>query len=311
MTQERAPAILIRQARLIDAVQRIDFVGDILLDDGQIVTTGAAIEKGPDGCTVVDGTGMVACPGLIDLHAHLREPGYEYKETIASGAEAAARGGFTTICCMPNTDPPIDSEPMVEFVLRRAREAGLVRVLPIGCITRERGGKELADLEEMAAAGAVAFSDDGDPVQDANLMRMALTYGADLGRPVSNHCQDLHLSADGLMAEGAVATRLGLPGIPPAAEDAMIARDIALAASTGGRLHVAHVSTAGSVPLVRRAKDLGLNVTAEVCPHHLTITDEWAMGTRGSGTARSEWAYDTATKVYPPLRNQNDVDAPR
>ena len=309
MTQERAPAILIRQARLIDAVQKIDFVGDILLNDGQIVTTGAAIQMGPDGCTVVDGNGMVVCPGFIDLHAHLREPGYEYKETIASGAKAAARGGFTTICCMPNTDPPIDSEPMVEFVLRRAREAGLVHVLPIGCISRERRGKELADLEEMAAAGAVAFSDDGDPVQDANLMRMALTYGADLGRPVSNHCQDLHLSADGLMAEGAVATRLGLPGIPPAAEDAMIARDIALAASTGGRLHVAHVSTAGSVPLVRRAKELGLNVTAEVCPHHLTITDEWAMGTRGSGTARSEWAYDTATKVYPPLRNQNDVDA--
>ena len=309
MTQERAPAILIRQARLIDAVQKIDFVGDILLNDGQIVTTGAAIQMGPDGCTVVDGNGMVVCPGFIDLHAHLREPGYEYKETIASGAKAAARGGFTTICCMPNTDPPIDSEPMVEFVLRRAREAGLVHVLPIGCISRERRGKELADLEEMAAAGAVAFSDDGDPVQDANLMRMALTYGADLGRPVSNHCQDLHLSADGLMAEGAVATRLGLPGIPPAAEDAMIARDIALAASTGGRLHVAHVSTAGSVPLVRRAKGLGLNVTAEVCPHHLTITDEWAMGTRGSGTARSEWAYDTATKVYPPLRNQNDVDA--
>ena len=309
MTQERAPAILIRHARLIDAVRKLDFVGDILLDEGLIVATGAAIEQGPDGCTVVDGTGIVACPGFIDLHAHLREPGHEYKETIGSGAEAAARGGFTTICCMPNTDPPIDSEPMVEFVLRRARQAGLVRVLPIGCITRERRGKELADLEEMAAAGAVAFSDDGDPVQDANLMRMALTYGADLGRPVSNHCQDLHLSADGLMAEGAVATRLGLPGIPPAAEDAMIARDIALAGSTGGRLHVAHVSTAGSVPLVRRAKELGLNVTAEVCPHHLTITDEWAMGTRGSGSGRSEWAYDTATKVYPPLRNQNDVDA--
>ncbi|CAI8046947.1 Dihydroorotase [Geodia barretti] len=236
---------------------------------------------------------MVACPGLIDLHAHLREPGYEYKETIATGALAASRGGFTTICCMPNTDPPIDSGPLIEFVLRRAREAGL----------------ELADLEELAAAGAVAFSDDGDPVQDANLMRMALTYGADLGKPVSNHCEDLLLSADGVMAEGAIATRLGLAGIPPAAEDAMIARDIALAASTGGRLHVAHVSTAGSVPLVRRAKELGLNVTAEVCPHHLTITDEWALGTKGNGAGSSEQAYDTSTKVYPPLRNRSDVEA--
>ena len=257
---------------------------------------------------MIDGSGLVACPGFIDLHAHLREPGYEYKETIATGAQAAARGGFTTICCMPNTDPPIDSESVVEFVLRRAHDAGQARVLPVGCVTRGRKGRELADLEELAAAGAVAFSDDGDPVEDANLMRMALTYGADLGRPVSNHCQDLHLSGDGVMAEGPVATRLGLPGIPPAAEDAMIARDISLAAATGGRLHVAHVSTAGSVPLVRRAKELGLNVTAEVCPHHLTITDEWAMGGRG-GVGRSEWAYDTSTKVYPPLRSRNDAVA--
>ncbi len=309
MALEKRPSILIQKVRLIDPIRELDFFGDILLSDGRIVAAEPTIENGPDGGVVVDGTGMVACPGFIDLHAHLREPGYEYKETIASGSLAAARGGFTTICSMPNTDPPIDSEPLIEFVLRRAREAGLVRVLPFGCITRERKGKELADLEELAAAGAVAFSDDGDPVQDANLMRMALTYSADLGRPVSNHCQDLLLSADGVMAEGAVATMLGLPGIPPSAEDAMIARDIALAASTGGRLHVAHVSTAGSVPLVRRAKDLGLNVTAEVCPHHLTLTDEWALGMRGHGAGHSEWAYDTSTKVYPPLRNRSDVEA--
>ena len=309
MAAASSPPILIRRARLIDAARQLDFVGDILVGDGQIVASGTAIARGPDGCIEVDGTGLVACPGFIDLHVHLREPGFEYKETIETGALAAARGGFTTVCCMPNTDPPVDSEPMVEFVLRRAREAGLVRVLPIGCISRERRGRELADFEEMAAAGAVGFSDDGDPVQDANLMRMALAYGADLGRPVSNHCQDLHLSADGMMAEGAVATRLGLPGIPPAAEDAMIARDIALAGSTRGKLHVAHVSTAGSVPLVRRAKELGLNVTAEVCPHHLTVTDEWALGTKGGGAGPSEWAYDTSTKVYPPLRGQVDVEA--
>ena len=301
--------ILIRQARLIDPARQADFVGDILLEGGQIADVGSVIEGHPDGCIVVDGTGLVACPGFIDLHAHLREPGYEYKETIATGSQAAARGGFTALCCMPNTDPPIDSESVVEFVLKRARETGQVRVLPVGCVTRGRQGRELADLEEMAAAGAVAFSDDGDPVHDANLMRMALTYSGDLGRPVSNHCQDLHLCGDGVMAEGGVATRLGLPGIPPAAEDAMIARDIALAEATGGRLHVAHLSTAGSVPLVHRAKEIGLDVTAEVCPHHLTITDEWALGTRGHGAGRSEWAYDTSTKVYPPLRSRADTDA--
>ena len=308
-TGEATRPALVRRARLIDPASRTDSIGDILVADGRIVSSGPVLDSAPDGCVVIDGEGLVCSPGFIDLHAHLREPGYEYKETIATGSMAAARGGFTTVCCMPNTDPAIDSEPLVEFILRRAREAGLIRVIPIGCVTRGREGKELADLEELAAAGAVAFSDDGDPVQDANLMRMALTYSADLGRFVSNHCQDLHLSGEGVMAEGAVATRLGLPGIPPAAEDAMIARDIALAASTGGRLHVAHVSTVGSVPLVRRAKELGLTVTAEVCPHHLTITDEWALGTWGCGAGPSERAYDTSTKVYPPLRSRVDVDA--
>ncbi len=309
MNKDELRPILIRKVRLVDPDRRLDFVGDILLADGQIASVGPVIEGRPDGCVVVDGAGLVASPGFIDLHAHLREPGYEYKETIATGSQAAARGGFTTLCCMPNTDPPIDSEAVVEFVLRRARDAGPVRILPIGCVSRGRQGKELADLEELAAAGAVGFSDDGDPVQDANLMRMALTYSADLGRPVSNHCQDLHLSGDGVMAEGAVATRLGLPGIPPAAEDAMIARDIALAEATGGRLHVAHLSTAGSVPLLRRAKELGLSVSAEVCPHHLTITDDWTLGAKGSGSGRSEWAYDTSTKVYPPLRSLADACA--
>ena len=300
--------VLIRQARLIDPSNRRDFVGDILVSEGQIAAAQPAIEGHPDGCMVIEAAGMVSCPGFIDLHAHLREPGYEYKETIATGAQAAARGGFTTVCCMPNTDPPVDSESLVEFVLNRARDAGPLRVLPFGCVTRGRVGKELADLEELAAAGAIGFSDDGDPVEDANLMRMALTYSADLGRPVSNHCQDFHLCGEGVMAEGPVATRLGLPGIPPAAEDAMIARDIALAEATGGRLHIAHVSTSGSVPMLRRAKEMGLNVTAEVCPHHLTITDDWALGAQGQ-VGRSELAFDTSTKVYPPLRSKADLEA--
>ena len=308
MAARRNCPVLIRRARLIDPSAGTDFVGDILVANGEISAAQPVVEGRPDGCRVIDAAGLVACPGFIDLHAHLREPGYEYKETIATGAEAAARGGFTTLCCMPNTDPPIDSESVVEFVLRRARDAGPVRVLPFGCVTRGRVGKELADLEELAAAGAIGFSDDGDPVEDANLMRMALTYSTDLGRPVSNHCQDFHLCGEGVMAEGPVATRLGLPGIPPAAEDAMIARDIALAEATGGRLHIAHLSTSGSVPLLRRARELGLNVSAEVCPHHLTITDDWALGAQGQ-VGRSELAFDTSTKVYPPLRGRADVNA--
>ena len=308
MAADRNRPVLVRGARLIDPSAGTDFVGDLLIANGEIAAIQPVIESLPDHCVVIDAAGLVACPGFMDLHAHLREPGYEYKETIASGAEAAARGGFTTICCMPNTDPPIDSESVVEFVLGRARDAGPVRILPIGCVSRGRQGRELADLEELASAGAVAFSDDGDPVYDANLMRMALSYSTDLGRPVSNHCQDFHLCGDGVMAEGPVATRLGLPGIPPAAEDAMIARDIALTEATGGRLHIAHLSTAGSVPLLRRAKELGLNVSAEVCPHHLTITDSWTLGAQGK-EGRSELAFDTSTKVYPPLRSQDDVDA--
>ena len=300
--------VLIRRARMIDPSAGTDYVGDILVVKGKISAAQPVVEGRPDGCRVIDAAGQVACPGFIDLHAHLREPGYEYKETIATGAEAAARGGFTTLCCMPNTDPPIDSESVVEFVLNRARDAGPLRILPFGCVTRGRVGKELADLEELAAAGAIGFSDDGDPVEDANLMRMALTYSTDLGRPVSNHCQDFHLCGEGVMAEGPVATRLGLPGIPPAAEDAMIARDIALAEATGGRLHIAHLSTSGSVPLLRRARELGLNVSAEVCPHHLTITDDWALGAQGQ-VGRSELAFDTSTKVYPPLRGRADVNA--
>ena len=308
MFLQQRPPVLIRRARMIDPSAGTDYLGDILVANGKISAAQPVVEGRPDGCRVIDAAGLVACPGFIDLHAHLREPGYEYKETIATGAEAAARGGFTTLCCMPNTDPPIDSESVVEFVLRRARDAGPVRILPFGCVSRGRVGKELADLEELAAAGAIGFSDDGDPVEDANLMRMALTYSTDLGRPVSNHCQDFHLCGEGVMAEGPVATRLGLPGIPPAAEDAMIARDIALAEATGGRLHIAHLSTSGSVPLLRRARELGLNVSAEVCPHHLTITDDWALGAQGQA-GRSELAFDTSTKVYPPLRGRSDVNA--
>ncbi|MQG79140.1 MAG: dihydroorotase [SAR202 cluster bacterium] len=303
--------MLIRHARIVDPSRQLDRVGDLLIGSGEITAAGRlGPDRIPNGCRVIDGTGLVASPGFIDLHCHLREPGFEYKETIAAGSKAAAKGGFTTLCAMPNTDPPIDNAAVVDFIHQKARQDSLVRILAIGCVTKGRKGHELAEMEELASSGVVAFSDDGDPVYDANLMRLALIYSLDLGLPISNHCQERSLSCNGVMAEGPVATHLGLDGIPAAAEETMIARDIALAEATGGRLHVAHLSTAGSVPLVREAKARGLSVTAEVCPHHLTTTDQWVLGRKGeSTTAAGGLAYDTSTKVYPPLRGQRDVDA--
>ena len=301
--------ILIAGGRVIDPASGFDGVADVLLADGAIAAVGARVGNATpaDGVAVIRAEGMVVCPGFIDVHVHLREPGFEYKETIATGAAAAARGGFTTICAMPNTDPPVDNAAVVDYVRQRGAAAP-VRVQAIGCVSKGRAGQELADLEELAAAGCVAFSDDGDPVYDAALMRLALTYGGDLGLPISNHCQEHSLCPGGVMAEGWVSSRLGLAGIPAVAEETMVARDIALAELTGGRLHLAHLSTAGSVALVRAAKDRGLPVTAEICPHHLMLTEDWALGGQG-GPAVGSSAYDTTTKVYPPLRTADDVAA--
>ncbi len=306
-----ASTVLIRGPRVIDSARGVDEVTDILTQGGLIASVGkVAPEQVPVGARVIDAAGLVASPGFIDVHCHLREPGYEYKETIATGTRAAARGGFTTLCCMPNTEPPIDNAAVVDLIRRRSLEDAVVRVAPIGCVTKGRKGKELAEMEELAGAGAVAFSDDGDPVYDPNVMRLALTYSADLGVPVVNHCQDLSLSRNGVMAEGWVATRLGLHGIPAAAEEAMMARDIALADLTGGRLHLAHLSTGGAVSLLAGARDRGVNITAEVCPHHLTITDQWVLGNRGRDRGGAGIAaFDTSTKVYPPLRARADLDA--
>ena len=304
-------SLVIRHARIVDPSRNLDLVGDILIGSGEILATGKlGLDRTPEGAKVIDGTGLVVAPGFIDLHCHLREPGFEYKETIAAGSKAGAKGGFTTLCAMPNTDPPIDNAAVVEFIQQKAHQDSLVRILPIGCVTKGRKGHELSEMEELASAGVACFSDDGDPVFDANLMKLALTYSSDLGLAISNHCQEKSLSCNGVMAEGPVATHLGLDGIPAAAEEAMIARDIALAEATGGRLHVAHLSTAGSVPLVREAKERGLSVTAEVCPHHLTVTDQWVLGGKGAATSEAGGlAYDTSTKVYPPLRSQWDVEA--
>ena len=304
--------VLIKGARIVDPGRGVDGVGDVLTREGRIVSAGPTLTllDVPDGAHTIPANGLVVAPGFIDLHTHLREPGYEYKETIATGTRAASRGGFTSLCCMPNTDPAIDNEAMVELVKRRAEADGVVRVFPIGAVTKGRRGRELAEMEELAAAGVVGYSDDGDPVADPNLMRLALTYTLDLAVPVINHCQEHSLCHGGVMAEGWTATRLGLPGIPAAAEESMVARDLALAEMTGGFLHLAHLSTAGSVDLVRQARRRGVSVTCEVCPQHLFLTDEWALGYQGDpGRTAGELNYDTSTKVYPPLRGNSDVEA--
>lgn len=262
----------------------------------------------------LEAKGYLVVPGFIDLHAHLREPGFEDSETIATGAQAALRGGFTTICAMPNTDPAIDSPGLVAELISRGRSAGAARVLPIAAITRGRKGRELADLVELAAAGAVAFSDDGSPVEDPRLFRSALEYSRVTGRPVIEHPQEMALSARGVMHEGAVSARLGLPGMPAAAEEAAVARDIAIAKMSGARLHLTHLSTAGSIELVRRAKAEGAPITCDVTPHHLAMTDDWVAGSRAFAWEVPDEAlqgvpYDSSTKVNPPLRGRADVRA--
>ena len=298
--------LLIKNARMIDPAGVLDESGDILIAGGVILQIGKDLTA--DGATVIDASGLIACPGFIDLHCHLRQPGYEDKETIASGAAAAARGGFTTLCCMPNTNPPLDNAATIGHVKDiAAREAPLVTILPVGCITKDRAGIELADMAELAAAGCIGFSDDGSPVDSARLMSLAMQNAAGLDLPLIDHCEELDLSRDGHMNDGWVAARLGLKGIPAAAEETMVARDIALCELTGARLHVTHISTKGSVELVRDAKRRGLKVTCDVTPHHLTLTEERVMAAQaGQGSAL---AYDTNARVTPPLRTSNDVDA--
>jgi len=303
--------VLIRGGRIIDPVRGIDTTGDVLVRDGRIASAGERVDgdgdqRLPPSAQVIDAKGLIVCPGLVDIHCHLRDPGFEYKETIETGTRAAARGGFTTVCCMPNTNPPADSRATVEYIQRTALATASVRVLPVGCVSKGRQGKEMAELGDLAAAGVVAFSDDGSPVADAALMRRALEYARAIGLPVSDHCEEPALSHDGVMHEGWVAARLGLRGQPAAAEETMVARDIALAGLTGSRVHIAHVSTVGSVELVLRAKARGVPVTAEVTPHHLTLTHEMVMSSSALSTGL---AYDTNAKVMPPLRTADDVAA--
>ena len=291
-------AILIENGRIIDPLTGLDDTGDLFIRDGKIAwlskpeTTPIKVDH-----QVINAAGLVVCPGFIDLHCHLRQPGYERKETIATGTQAAAKGGFTTICAMPNTDPPVDSADTVRYVLNTAGREGTVRVLPIACITRQRQGKELVDMAALAGAGAVAFSDDGSPVINDDIMAAALKNSRTTGLPIIDHCENTGLSEGWDMNGGETARLLGLRGMPDGSEESMIERDIRINRDIGGVLHIAHVSTAASVSLIRRAKKDGVRMTAEVTPNHLTL-DDGTVKTAGNNA-----------KVNPPLRSHKDIEA--
>ena len=289
--------ILVRGGRVIDPARKLDELADVYLLEGKVEAVGRNLGT-PAGAMVVDATRQVVAPGLIDLHVHLREPGQEDLETVATGAMAAAAGGFAAVCAMPNTDPVCDNQGVVGFVKAQAQRAGKARVYPIGAVSLGQKGKQLAEFGELVGAGAVAVSDDGKPVVSSHLMRTALEYARTFGIPVADHCEDPTL-AGGAKHEGLVSTRLGLKGIPSAAEEIMVARDLLLAELTGGHIHLCHMSTRGSVDLIRRAKDRGVRVTAEASPHHFSLTHEACEG------------YDTNAKMNPPLREPEDRDAIR
>jgi len=294
------PSLLIRGGRIVDPSQSLDATGDVLIRDGRVVAIGAAAVSESDAAgadEVIDAEGMIITPGLVDMHVHLREPGREEDETIETGAAAAIAGGFTSVACIPNTEPPIDTQGAVEFIHQKAARADACNVFVVACVSRDRAGKELAEIGQLVEAGAVAFTDDGSPVYDAELMRRAFEYCRMFDKPILAHEEVLELSHGGVMHEGLVSLALGLPGMPAAAEEVMIGRDIALAEVTGGRLHVMHLSTAGGVELVRRAKAQGIAVTAEATPHHFTLTDECLR------------QFDSNYKMSPPLRTAADVEA--
>jgi dihydroorotase len=288
------PTIQIMGGRIIDPSQGRDENGDLWISRGQILPAGAGYEEAE---IVIDARGLIVCPGLIDIHVHLREPGNEEDETIATGAAAALAGGVTSVACMPNTIPPIDSQAAAEFVVLQGQRARQANVYPVGAVSKGRRGEELAGLGQLVAGGAVAFTDDGSPVASAALMRRALEYSKMFNRVIMQHCQVPELTVGGVMNEGFESTRLGLGGMPAAAEDIMVARDIRLAEITGGRLHIQHISTARSVELVREGKRRGVAVTAEACPHHFTLTDERLR------------TFDSNFKMNPPLRTRSDVEA--
>jgi len=287
--------LILRQGRVVDPTQKLNQIADVGIDDGRIAEIASKIRK--SGRKEIDAHGLVVAPGFIDMHVHLREPGREDAETIETGTNAAARGGFTGVACMPNTNPVNDSEAVTSFILERAREVAKISVYPIGAITKGSRGETLAEIGEMRRSGIVAISDDGHPVQNSQIMRRAMEYSRLFNIPVIDHCEDKNLAADGVMHEGFYSTLLGLRGINPAAEEMHVVRDTILARHTGSRLHIAHLSTRFSLDAVRRAKKEKISVTCEVTPHHLLLTDAQVA------------SYDTNMKMNPPLRAQEDVDA--
>ena len=289
--------LLLRGGRVIDPAQGVDATLDVLISEDTVAEVGTRLSA--RGAQVLEMKGLVVCPGFIDIHTHLREPGQEHKETIATGTRAAAAGGFTAVCAMPNTEPVNDNEGITRLMLEKARDEGAVRVFPIGAITQGSRGEELSEYGDLREAGCVAVSDDGHPVADTRVMRRALEYAKAFDLVVIDHCEEPSLSEKACMNEGAVSTHLGLQGEPAVGEAIMVDRDVSLAELTGGRLHIAHISTAASVDAVRRGKARGVNVTAEVTPHHLFLTDEEVR----------ETAYDTSTKMKPPLRSETDRQA--
>ena len=291
----KSSRILIKGGRLVDPAQRIDRTLDLLIENGKVSETGKNLKAA--GAEEMDALGKIVCPGFMDLHVHLRSPGQEHKETIATGSRAAIKGGFTTICTMANTDPVVDSTTVVEYLKGQSAKVGLVNVLPYAAVTIGLKGETLTEMGELRRCGVVGFSDDGAPIMNAGVMRRALEYSRIAGVPILAHCEDKSLTGNGVVHEGLAAARLGLAGMPAEAETVMIARDILLAQATGGRLHIAHVSTAQGVELIRAAKAKGIPVTAEVAPHHLTLTEEKLAG------------YDPCFKMNPPLRTAADLKA--
>jgi dihydroorotase len=287
---------LIKNGRVIDPANKVDDIRNIFVADG-LIADSDNIDTSDKGVEIIDASGFIVAPGFIDMHVHLREPGQEYKEDITTGSWAAAAGGFTAICCMPNTDPVVDNHVVASFIKERARKSALVKVWPVGAITKQLAGEELSEIAGLVSAGCVAVSDDGNPVKKANMMRNGLEYAKMFDLPVLSHCEEEDLSSGGLMHEGLYSFIYGLKGIPAAAEAIMVGRDISLARLTGGRLHICHISAAESVELVRRAKEEGLPVTCEVTPHHLALSDK-IIG-----------SYNGNTKVNPPLRGQEHIDA--
>jgi dihydroorotase len=287
--------LLIKNGTIVDPANKKDEKADILINNGKIEKIAKSITD--KDAEIIDASNMLVLPGFIDMHVHFREPGFEYKETIESGSRAAAKGGFTTVACMPNTDPPIDNQAMVEFINMKSKQVGLIDVKAIGTITKGRAGMELAPIGELFKAGAVAISDDGSTVMNAEIVRRALQYCKMFGIALIEHCEDANLAGDNTVNEGYYGTMLGLKGIPASAEESIVARDIMIAKDTGGKLHLAHLSTSGSVDLLRWAKKQGINVTAEVTPHHFSLDDSSLVN------------YDTNYKMNPPLRSKEDVKA--